>query len=112
MEAPNVDRSINEAPMPDIDLKVVTLPGLVLLGTVEEGQEGVLHNPRILTILDGGKRIQLSPLPGTPPFVRYTGEVLAYDMPKREGVVYKLYAQVTSAEVDPNHPNYVGPAIS
>lgn len=92
---------------PPLLLTVAVLPGMFLLGTIHPGElVERLHNPRILTLLQGGKQIQLAPLPGTPPCVELSNTVATYEMPLREKQIYDLYAQVTDRKVDPNHPEH------
>jgi hypothetical protein len=56
----------------------------------------------VFQVIENGKRIQMSPLPGTPPFMRIGLESGSYTMPEREKAIHDLYKQVTSPEVDPD----------
>lgn len=61
-----------------------------------------LTKPRIYTIIDGGKRFQMSPLPGTPPFMRL-GMESNYPVPENDANrgMFELYDRVTNISVDP-----------
>jgi hypothetical protein len=74
--------------------------GLFLIGRLIGGNK--LTKPRVFQVIENGKRIQMSPLPGTPPFMRIGLESGSYTMPEREKAIHDLYKQVTSPEVDPD----------
>lgn len=61
-----------------------------------------LTKPRIFSIIENGQRIQMSPLPGTPSFMRL-GMESNYPIPETDenkGLV-ELYNRVTNMNVDP-----------
>jgi len=81
-------------------LDMVVTQGLFLVGEIQNKNE--VKNPRVLTILEEGKRIQLTPLPGLPSRVQFPETSLTYSIPLREKSIHDLYAQVTAPGVDPN----------
>jgi hypothetical protein len=73
--------------------------GAFIVGRLIGGNK--LTKPRLISIIDDGKRIQMSPLPGTPPFMR-VGMESNYPIPETEGnkALYDLYERVTNQTVD------------
>ena len=80
-------------------LTMVIASGMVLIGRMIGGNK--LLKPRTFEVIENGKRIQMSPLPGTPPFARIGMEVVSYAVPEREKTIIELYARVTGPGVDP-----------
>lgn len=84
----------------DEQLTMVITQGLFIVGNM--GADGRLYKPRILSILDQGKKIQLSPLPGVPGYLYVGVGNPFYPIPTRDTALYDLYKQVTAPGVDPN----------
>jgi hypothetical protein len=84
-------------------LSMIVTQGLFLVG--ERTGDRLLKNPRVMTLMDEGKKMQLTPLPGLPPQVTFPDSSMRYIVPEREKPMYELYAQVTSPKVDPNTRN-------
>jgi hypothetical protein len=92
---------LNEpAPNPNI-LTVCISSGLFLVGRLIGGNK--LTKPRIFSIIKEGREMQLSPLPGTPPFVRIESGGVYYTIPINDNnkSLYDLYERVTNPNVDP-----------
>ena len=83
-----------------MSLDMVVTQGLFLIGEIQD--KNVIKNPRVLTILEEGKKIQMTPLPGLPARAQFPDTALRYKIPMREDGIYNLYAQVTAPGVDPN----------
>jgi hypothetical protein len=76
--------------------------GLFILGKLISGNK--LTDPRIFNIIEDGKRIMLSPLPGTPPFITIGIDGLRYSIllnDENKGLL-DLYDQVTHPQIAPN----------
>lgn len=77
-------------------ITMVCVVGLFILGKLIGGNK--LTEPRIFSIIENGQRIQMSPLPGTPPFIVLTGvDGFRYTMPEtsdNKGIL-ELYDRVT-----------------
>jgi hypothetical protein len=67
--------------------------GLFLVGKLVGGNK--LIDPRVFTLIEDGKRMQLSPLPALPPFVIVTRMGMCYPIPEADNI-YKLYEKVTT----------------
>jgi hypothetical protein len=69
--------------------------GLFVIGKLIGGNK--LTDPRIFMVIDDGKRVQMSPLPGTPPFIAINPEALRYPMPEtpENKNILDLYDRVT-----------------
>jgi len=80
-------------------LTMVIASGMVLIGRMIGGNK--LIKPRVFEVIEDGKRIQLRPLPGTPPWMRIGMEAGSYPVPEREKTIIELYERVTSPTVDP-----------
>ena len=76
---------------PKVTMCVVA--GLFLVGKLVGGNK--LMNPRVFTLIEDGKRMQLSPLPALPPFVIVARMGLSYLIPETDSL-YKLYEKVTT----------------
>lgn len=81
-------------------LTLVITQGLFVMGKMTP--DGRLEKPRILTFLENGKRVQLSPLPGIPKYLYIGVGNPFYSIPARDKSLYDLYRQVTAPGVDPN----------
>jgi hypothetical protein len=80
-------------------LTMVISGGLFLIGRLVGGNK--LVKPRVFQVIENGKRIQMSPLPGTPPFMRIGLETGSYAIPEREKEIHDLYERVANPNVDP-----------
>lgn len=82
-------------------LAMVITSGLFIIGKLIGGNK--LTKPRVFMIIEDGKKIQMSPLPGTPPFLRIGLDVSSYTMPMTElnKNITDLYSKVTDPTVDP-----------
>ena len=69
--------------------------GLFVLGKLIGGNK--LCDPRIFGIIENGQKIQMAPLPGTPPFLNLGNEVSRYTMPEvaDNKNILDLYYRVT-----------------
>lgn len=76
----------------------ITNSGMFLVGRKSPGSKKLL-NPRVFAYLDNGNRIQMSPLPSTPPFITLIGNEIVYPVPEddQEGSrdIINLYNRVT-----------------
>lgn len=82
-------------------ITMVFVAGLFIVGKLVGGNK--LTDPRIFGIIDNGQRIQMSPLPGTPPFIIFT-EVDGFrypmpDVPENKGIL-ELYDKVTHPQLN------------
>lgn len=85
----------------DMILVVVIFHGLMIMGRLNANTW--LDKPRVVTMLGGGKQINLSPLPGIPSRLMLSGsDFISYELPKRNIEIYRLYCKVTDSRVDPN----------
>lgn len=86
----------------DGPLSVCFFPGLFVVGRFEKrgnfhpGMVDRLHNPRAFAFLDGGQRIQLTPLPGNPTVIELGNAVLVYPVSQEDVNLIELYRRVTS----------------
>jgi hypothetical protein len=80
-----------KAEEPKVTMCVVT--GLFLVGKLVG--ENKLIGPRVFTLIEDGKRMQLSPLPALPPFVIIARMGLSYPIPETDNL-FKLYEKVTT----------------
>jgi hypothetical protein len=81
-------------------LSMVIINGIFMIGKMVGGNK--LTKPRIFSIIKDGKEIMMSPLPGTPPFLRVGIEANSYpipDRPENKNIV-DLYDRVTNPSVD------------
>lgn len=77
-------------------ITMVCIVGLFILGKLVGGNK--LTDPRIFSIIEEGRRIQMSPPPGTPPFIVLTGvDGFRYTMPEtpENKNILELYDRVT-----------------
>lgn len=81
-------------------LTMVISQGLFIMGEMQA--DGRLRRPRVVSFLDQGKRVQLSPLPGVPGYMYVGVGNPFYPVPAHDKSLYDLYAQVTAPNVDPN----------
>lgn len=95
-------------------LTMVISNGLFIIGGMMGGNK--LNFPRVFQLApeldENGKPklvngipkmlINMSPLPGIPPYVRIGIDAVSYPIPEREKAIYDLYARVTDRAVDPN----------
>ena len=81
-------------------LVVVVAQGLFIVGKTKG--VGKLERPRLLTITDNGSKIHLTPLPGVPGIMSFSGDAFMYPLPSHDKNIKKLYEQVTAVGVDPN----------
>ena len=81
-------------------LTMVIASGMVLIGRMIGGNK--LIKPRVFETIENGKRMQLTPLPGTPPFARIGMEVCSYALPDNHNnsQLIDLYKKVTDPSVD------------
>jgi hypothetical protein len=81
--------------------------GLFLIGRLVGGNK--LIDPRVFNIIDDGKRIQMSPLPGTPPFLTLGNDKMGYAIPEttENQNILDLYHKVTRPQ--PESPFLVKP---
>lgn len=70
--------------------------GLFLMGKLIGGNK--LMDPRVFTLIENGKRMQLSPLPSQPPFVIIARMSLFYPIPETDKNMLELYERVTNPE--------------
>jgi hypothetical protein len=70
--------------------------GLFILGNLVSGNK--LTNPRVFNVIDNGTRIQLSPLPGAPPFITIGPDGFRYPIPSTDTNLLGLYYRVTHPE--------------
>lgn len=89
---------------PKVTMCVVA--GLFLVGKLVGGNK--LVDPRVFTLIEDGKRMQLSPLPALPPFVIIARMSLFYPIPETDNI-FKLYEQVTTP---PNIVIPIAPGIN
>lgn len=71
--------------------------GLFLIGKLAGGNK-LLCDPRVFMVIEGGKRIQMSPLPGAPPFITLGNDRMGYIIPETEKNLLDLYYRVTHPE--------------
>jgi len=55
----------------------------------------MLKDPRVFAIIDEGRKIQLSPLPGTPGMITLGEFTFMYEIPKEDKNLQELYYRVT-----------------
>jgi hypothetical protein len=74
--------------------------GLVLMGDLVGNK---LIKPRVFQVIDNGKQMQLSPLPGTPHFVKLTGDFASWPIPDEENNkgLRELWERVTNPPKEP-----------
>jgi hypothetical protein len=89
-----------EVEEPRVTMCVVA--GMFLVGKLVGGNK--LMNPRVFTLIEEGKRMQLSPLPALPPFIIVARMGMSYPIPEADNI-YKLYVKVTT----PPEPEIVVP---
>jgi hypothetical protein len=70
--------------------------GLFILGNLVSGNK--LTNPRVFNVIDNGTRIQLSPLPGNPPWINTGSDGFRYHIPSTDTNLLGLYYRVTHPE--------------
>jgi len=85
--------------------------GLFIIGRLIGGNK--LLKPRVFSMYEAQEqnpislkmekvnRISMSPLPGTPPFMRVGAEAGSYPMPEKAKEIRELYERVTDKSVDP-----------
>lgn len=78
------------------------ISGLFILGKLLGGNK--LTDPRIFSIIENGKRIMLSPLPGTPSFITLGPDGFHYPMPINDdnANIFDLYDRVTHPQPQSN----------
>ena len=81
--------------------------GLFLVGKLIGGNK--LVDPRVFTLIEDGKRMQLSPLPALPSFVIIARMGLSY-LIKEGDNLFRLYEQVTTPPTE-NVVVPIGPGI-
>lgn len=94
----HTDHTTNESGV----ITMVVTDGLFILGTLISGNK--LQLPRIFSLLEEGKRMMLSPLPGTPLFITIGPNTLHYPLPntpENQGLLI-LYDKVTHPQPQPN----------
>ena len=72
---------------------ICVVAGLFLVGKLVGGNK--LMDPRVFTLIEEGKRMQLAPLPTQPPFVIIARMSLSYQIPETDNL-FKLYEKVTT----------------
>jgi len=80
-------------------LSMVIASGIFIVGRLVGGNK--LLKPRIFQIIENGSKIQLSPFPSTPAFIRIPMDALAYPIPEKDTNLTDLYERVTNPQVDP-----------
>ena len=91
------ETTTNPQPAP---ITMVCSGGFFLIGKIRMDNGGeepvpILIAPRVFTVIDGGKRIQLSPLPGMPTFIFVSDIAFSYPIPDTETNLLDLYEKVT-----------------
>lgn len=86
------------------EVSMVVVSGLFLVGKLIGGNK--LTEPRVFQIIEQGKKIQMSPLPGNPPFVLVNNEGLRYTIPDTNinKNITELYYRVTHPEEEATRP--------
>ncbi len=77
------------------DESVITMciiDGVFIMGKLSGSR---LSDPRVFTIFDGGKQMQLAPLPANPPSVVVGPNGIKYEIPSTEKNILALYYKVT-----------------
>ena len=74
-------------------ISMVVSNGLFIVGKLVGGNK--LIEPRIFQVIEGGKKIQLSPLPSTPPFITLESDGFRYAIPETDRNIPDLYDRVT-----------------
>jgi len=82
------------------ELVIMVTQGMFIVGTATGA--GRLEKPRVLTILDKGKQMQLTPLPGIPGEIFAPRDTISYVIPAHDKGIKSLYERVTAKGVDPN----------
>jgi hypothetical protein len=82
-------------------IAMVISQGLFLVGRLVGGNK--LIEPRVFSIIENGAKIQMSPLPGTPPFVIIGNDGIRYPVPDNAGNknLLDLYGRVTHPQDTP-----------
>jgi hypothetical protein len=75
------------------NITMICTSGIFIIGNLIGGNK--LTNPRLFTIIDDGKRIQMAPLPGNPAFLRLGMEGFSYPIPPTDKPILELYERVT-----------------
>jgi hypothetical protein len=84
--------------------------GIFLVGSLIGGNK--LIEPRVFSIIENGAKIQMSPLPGTPPFLTLGNDKMGYvvpDTPENKNML-ELYERVTHPQSELG-PFLVKPAL-
>ena len=74
-------------------ISMVVSNGLFIVGKLVGGSK--LIEPRVFLVIEGGKKIQLSPLPSNPPFITLGPDGFRYAIPETDRNVLDLYDRVT-----------------
>jgi hypothetical protein len=90
--------TLHAIPKPTTITMCVT-SGLFVMGELVSGNKLLL--PRVFTVIDNGTRIQLSPLPGIPPFIILKSDGFTYPVPESEANLLELYHRTTHPVEDP-----------
>jgi hypothetical protein len=75
-------------------LTMVVTAGMFIMGKLVGS--AMLRDPRVFQFLDEGKRISLSPLPGTPSFITLGESAFSYKVPEGDRNLVDLYKRVTT----------------
>jgi hypothetical protein len=67
--------------------------GLFIIGKLIGGNK--LTDPRVFDVIEDGAKIQMRPLPGTPPFVTLGTDGFRYPVPEDDKPILDLYDRVT-----------------
>jgi hypothetical protein len=74
-------------------ITMVLTGGLFIIGKLIGGNK--LTDPRVFDVIENGAKIQMRPLPGTPPFVTLGTDGLRYPVPESDKAMLELYDRVT-----------------
>ena len=90
-------------------ITMVISQGLFLIGNLVGGNK--LLEPRVFVLIEDGAKMQLSPLPSTPPFVTFGNEVIRYPVPERDKNLLSLYDRVTHPQPEMGSVGTAGPRL-
>lgn len=81
-------------------ITMVCISGIFIIGNLISGNK--LINPRHFAIIEEGKRIQMSSLPGNPSWINIGSNGFRYLIPDTEKNILDLYDRVTHPVPVPN----------
>jgi len=72
---------------------MVCVGGLFIMGKLYG--KTMLKDPRVFAVIEDGRKIQLSPLPGTPGMITLSEFAFMYEIPEEDKNLQELYYRVT-----------------